>query len=75
MSLRFMNSLSSSFRIKIKLVPTAAKKELVKLSQLLKKNRDFNFFNVYVFLRQRQSVSRGEAQKEGDTESEAGFRL
>ena len=35
-----------------------------------------NFF--YSFLkedRERQSVSRGEAEREGDTESEAGFRL
>ena len=35
----------------------------------------FNFFNVYLFLRQRQSVSRGGAEREGDTESEAGSRL
>ena len=32
------------------------------------------FFNVYLFLRERQSVSRGEAEREGDTESEAGSR-
>ena len=33
------------------------------------------FFNVYLFLRERDGVSRGGAEKEGDTESEAGFRL
>ena len=33
-------------------------------------------FNVYSFFeRQRQSVSRGGAEREGDTESEAGSRL
>ena len=39
----------------------------------------FNFFNVYLFLRERererQRASRGGAEKEGDTESEAGSRL
>ena len=37
----------------------------------------FNFFNVYLLLRdrERQSVSRGGAEREGDTESEAGSRL
>ena len=37
----------------------------------------FNFFNIYLFLRerQRQSVSRGGAEREGDTESEAGSGL
>ena len=36
-----------------------------------------NFFNVYLFLRnrERQSVSGGGAEREGDTESEAGSRL
>ena len=35
------------------------------------------FFNVYLFLRdtERQSMSRGGAEREGDTESEAGSRL
>ena len=35
------------------------------------------FLNVYLFLRERerQSVSRGGAEREGDTESEAGSRL
>ena len=33
-----------------------------------------NFFNVY-FLRERQSVSEEGAEREGDTESEAGSRL
>ena len=35
------------------------------------------FFNVYSFLkdRERQSTSRGGAEREGDTESEAGSRL
>ena len=37
----------------------------------------FFFFNVYSFLRdrERQSMSREEAEREGDTESEAGSRL
>ena len=36
-----------------------------------------HFFNVYLFLRERerQSISRGGAEREGDTESEAGSRL
>ena len=35
------------------------------------------FFNVYLLLRdrERQSMSRGGAEREGDTESEAGSRL
>ena len=35
------------------------------------------FFNVYLFLgdRERQSMSMGGAEREGDTESEAGSRL
>ena len=33
------------------------------------------FFNVYLFLRERESVSRVGAETEGDTESEAGCRL
>ena len=34
-------------------------------------------FNIYLFLREtdRQSISRGGAEREGDTESEAGSRL
>ena len=32
-------------------------------------------FYVYLFLRERQSMSWGEAEREGDTESEAGSRL
>ena len=35
----------------------------------------FNFFNVYLFLRERKSVSGGGAETEGDTESEAGSRI
>ena len=36
----------------------------------------FNFFlNVYLFLGQRQSMNRGGAEREGDTESETGSRL
>ena len=37
----------------------------------------FLFFNVYLLLRdkERQSVSRGGAEREGDIESEAGSRL
>ena len=31
--------------------------------------------NVYLFLRERESVSRGGTEREGDTESEAGSRL
>ena len=34
-----------------------------------------NFFNVYLFLSERQSASGEEAEREGDTESEAGPRL
>ena len=33
------------------------------------------FFNVYFFLRERESASVGRAESEGDTESEAGSRL
>ena len=35
------------------------------------------FFNVYLFLREgeRQNMSRGGAEREGDPESEAGSRL
>ena len=35
------------------------------------------FFNIYLFLRdrERQSMSRGGAEREGDTESETGSRL
>ena len=33
------------------------------------------FFNVYLLLRQRQRVNRGGAEREGDTESEAGSRF
>ena len=32
------------------------------------------FFNVYLFLRERQSASSGGVEREGDTESEAGSR-
>ena len=32
----------------------------------------FVFFNVYLFLRERQSISGGGAEREGDTGSEAG---
>ena len=35
----------------------------------------FNFFNVYLFLKERQSVNGGGTESKGDTESEAGFRL
>ena len=37
----------------------------------------YYYFNVYLFLREkeRQSVSRGGAEREGDTESKAGSRL
>ena len=34
----------------------------------------FLFFSVYLFLRERQSVSGVGAEREGDTESEAGSR-
>ena len=33
------------------------------------------FFNVYLFLRERQRASRGGVEREGDTGSEAGPRL
>ena len=35
----------------------------------------FFFFNVYLFLRERQNVSWEGAEKEGDTESKAGSKL
>ena len=35
----------------------------------------FYFFIVYLFLRERERVSREGAEREGDTESEAGSRL
>ena len=35
----------------------------------------FFFFNVYLFLRQRHSMNRGGAEREGDIESEIGSRL
>ena len=35
----------------------------------------FKNFYVYLFLRERQSGSRGGAEREGDTEIKAGFRL
>ena len=43
-----------------------------KLSEIL-----FFFFlsNVYLFLNERQSTSRGGVEREGDTDSEAGSRL
>ena len=34
-----------------------------------------HFFNVYLFLRERERESRGGADREGDTESETGSRL
>ena len=33
------------------------------------------FYNVYLFWRERRSTSRGRAEREGDTEPEAGSRL
>ena len=35
----------------------------------------FFFFNIYLFLRERQRVTRGGAEREGDTESGAGSSL
>ena len=35
----------------------------------------FFFSRLFIFKRERQSVSRGRAEREGDTESEAGSRL
>ena len=32
-------------------------------------------FNIYLFMRERHSVSGGGAEREGDTESKAGSRL
>ena len=34
-----------------------------------------NFFNIYLFLRDIQNMSRGGTEKEGDTESKASSRL
>ena len=45
------------------------------LSWCIIRKSDFYFFNVYLFLRERQRVSRRETEKEGDTESKAGSRL
>ena len=42
------------------------------ISFFLKKNF---FFNVYLFLRQKQSMNGGGSEREGDTESETGSRL
>ena len=33
------------------------------------------FFNIYLLLRQRQSMTGGGSKREGDTESETGSRL
>ena len=38
-------------------------------------DRGSKFFLMFIFLSERQSVSRGEAEREGDTESKAGSRL
>ena len=35
----------------------------------------FNFFHVYLFLREKQSVNGEGAETEGDTESKVGSRL
>ena len=48
------------------------------LLQCLSPHQAYIFFNVFlmfIFERERQSVSRGGAEREGDTESEAGSRL
>ena len=47
------------------------------LSTFILVNTEKNFFNVYLFLRERetQSASRGGAERQGDTESETGSRL
>ena len=37
-------------------------------------NNKKNFFNIYSFLRARDSANSGGAEGEGDTESEAGSR-
>ena len=54
-----------------------AKKEFLKMSSV--QNGDFIFiylFNVFIYLRQRDRVqAEGGAEREGDTESEAGCRL
>ena len=44
---------------------------------ILKSLTNFNFFNIYSFLRfrERQSMSGWGAEREGDTESKAGSRL
>ena len=48
-----------------------------KVPSMGSENFFFNFFNVYSFLhdKERKSTSRGAAEREGDTESEAGSRL
>ena len=51
------------------------KKLKIKLKKVVNM-ANFNFFKMfYLFLRQRHSMSRGGAEREGDTESEAGSRL
>ena len=35
----------------------------------------FIYLFIYLFLREKQSTSRAGAERKGDTESEAGFRL
>ena len=35
----------------------------------------FNFLNLYLLLREIQNMSRGGAEREGDTKSKAGYRL
>ena len=44
-------------------------------ARVKRRQLDFFFFNVYLVLRERQRVSRGGAEREGDTGSEAGSRL
>ena len=60
----FRQSLTDLFRLLVPAESTVGDPELTK----------FFFFNVYLFLREREerkSTSRGGAEREGDTESEA----
>ena len=51
--------------------------QMGRIMKVMDSGKDLFFFYIYLFLRNivRQSVSGGGAEREGDTESEAGSRL